>query len=149
MDKAVSACFHLHVICFLWNGSLIHELLLWNNLEVLWTFRLLLSNHCFYKKTNIQRPLPGYFILLKTECAYVLALLYSVHHQPGKEDALHHIEVLHKNVSVRLWGEVAHCVTDAELNGSLQGRWRGLDGKQSEKSSMFTWMWSTKIRTEL
>lgn len=49
--------------------------------------------------------------------------------RPGQEDALHHVEVLHKHVSVGLGGEVAHCVANPELNGALQGRRRGLDQK--------------------
>lgn len=51
----------------------------------------------------------------------------SAGHRPGQKDALHHVEVLHEHISVRLGGEVPHSVADPELNGPLQGRWRGLD----------------------
>ena len=45
---------------------------------------------------------------------------------PGEEDALHHIEVLHEHVTLRLGAQVAHGVADAQLDGPLQGRGRGL-----------------------
>lgn len=56
----------------------------------------------------------------------------SAWHQPGQKDALHHVEVLHEHISVRLGGEVPHCIANPELNGSLQGRWRGLDPEKRE-----------------
>lgn len=40
---------------------------------------------------------------------------------PGEKDALHHIEVLHQHVSLRLGAQVAHSVTDAQLDGTFQG----------------------------
>lgn len=43
-------------------------------------------------------------------------------HRPGQKDALHHVEVLHKHISVGLGGEVADCVANPELNRPLQGR---------------------------
>lgn len=46
----------------------------------------------------------------------------SAQHRPGQKDALHHVEVLHEHISVGLGGEVADCVANAELNGTLQGR---------------------------
>ena len=45
---------------------------------------------------------------------------------PGEEDALHHIEVLHEDVSLRLGAQVAHRVADAQLDGTFQGGGRGL-----------------------
>lgn len=48
---------------------------------------------------------------------------------PGEEDALHHVEVLHEHVSLRLRAEVAHCVPDPQLDGTLQGGRGGLRGE--------------------
>lgn len=39
---------------------------------------------------------------------------------PGQEDALHHGEVLHENISVWLGAQVSHSVADAQLNGSFE-----------------------------
>ena len=53
---------------------------------------------------------------------------------PGQEDALHHREVLHKNISVWFGAEVTHSVADAQLNGSFQGiRCRLTNHKRNEK----------------
>ena len=46
----------------------------------------------------------------------------------GKEDALHHIEVLHQHVSLWLGAQVAHGVSDAQLDSTFQGRGGGLEG---------------------
>lgn len=40
-------------------------------------------------------------------------------HWPGQKDTLHHVEVLHKHISVRLGGEVSHCIANTKLNGPL------------------------------
>lgn len=48
---------------------------------------------------------------------------------PGEEDALHHVEVLHEHVPLRLRAEVAHCVPDPQLDGTLQGGRGGLRGE--------------------
>lgn len=48
---------------------------------------------------------------------------------PGKEDAFHHIEVLHEHVTLRLGAEVAHCVPDSQLDGTLQSGRGGLWGE--------------------
>lgn len=45
---------------------------------------------------------------------------------PREKDALHHVEVLHQHISLRLGAQVAHCVTDAQLDGTFQGRGCGL-----------------------
>ena len=51
---------------------------------------------------------------------------------PGKEDALHHVEVLHQHVPLGLGAQVAHGVVDAQHDGPLQGRRRGLMGGSGE-----------------
>lgn len=40
--------------------------------------------------------------------------------EPGEEDALDHVEVLHEHVALGLGAEAAHGVSDAQLDGSLQ-----------------------------
>ena len=51
---------------------------------------------------------------------------------PWKEDALHHIEVLHQHVPLGLGAQVAHGVVDAQHDGPFQGRRRGLTGGLGE-----------------
>lgn len=45
---------------------------------------------------------------------------------PWEENALHHIEVLHQDISLWLGAQVADCVPDAQLDGPLQGGGSGL-----------------------
>lgn len=47
---------------------------------------------------------------------------------PGKEDTLHHVEVLHEHVTLRLRAKVAHRVPDPQLDGTLEGGRGGLWG---------------------
>lgn len=56
---------------------------------------------------------------------------------PGQEDALHHREVLHENISVWFGAEVAHSVADAQLDGSFQGRSCGLTNHNREEENIF------------
>jgi len=49
-----------------------------------------------------------------------------VQQRPGEKYALHHVEVLHQHISLRLGAQVAHRVTDAQLDGTFQGRGCGL-----------------------
>lgn len=57
---------------------------------------------------------------------------------PGQENALHHWEVLHENISVGFGAEISHSVTDAQLDGSFQGRRRGLTNVTGkEKAYLF------------
>lgn len=53
---------------------------------------------------------------------------------PGEEDALHHVEVLHQHVPLRLGAQVADGVADAQLDGPLQGRGGGLEAERIEAS---------------
>ncbi len=54
---------------------------------------------------------------------------------PGQENALHHREVLHENISVWFRAEVSHSVTDAQLDGSFQGGRCGLTNKIGKKKT--------------
>lgn len=42
-------------------------------------------------------------------------------YRPGEKDALHHVEVLHQDVSLGFGAQVAHRVADAQLDGTFQG----------------------------
>lgn len=53
---------------------------------------------------------------------------------PGEEDALHHVEVLHQHVPLRLGAQVADGVADAQLDGPLQGGGGGLEAERIEAS---------------
>lgn len=43
-----------------------------------------------------------------------------------KEDAFYHIKILHEYISLWLGAEVAHCVANAQLDGTFKGRGCGL-----------------------
>lgn len=47
-------------------------------------------------------------------------------HEPGKENALYHIEVLHEDVSLWFRAQIANRIADAQLDGAFQCRRRGL-----------------------
>lgn len=49
-----------------------------------------------------------------------------LHYSPWEKDALHHVKVLHQHISLRLGAQVAHSVTNAQLDGTFQGRRCGL-----------------------
>ena len=70
------------------------------------------------KATLSRRPLAPVVAVTMVTAAVVSS--------PGEEDALHHVEVLHEDVSVGLGGQVSHRVADAQLDGSLQSRGGGL-----------------------
>lgn len=53
---------------------------------------------------------------------------------PGKEDAFHHIEVLHQHISLRLGAEIANGISNTQLDGPLQGRGGGLEAESREKN---------------
>lgn len=42
-----------------------------------------------------------------------------LHYRPWEKDALHHVEILHQHVSLRLGAQVAHGVTNAQLDGTF------------------------------
>lgn len=46
-----------------------------------------------------------------------------LHYKPWEKDALHHVKVLHQHISLRFGAQVAHSVTNAQLDGTFQG-WR-------------------------
>lgn len=42
---------------------------------------------------------------------------------PGQKHTLHHVKILHENISVRFWGQIPNSVTNAQLDGSFNSRW--------------------------
>lgn len=44
-----------------------------------------------------------------------------LHYKPWEKDALHHVKVLHQHISLRFGAQVAHSVTNAQLDGTFQG----------------------------
>lgn len=54
---------------------------------------------------------------------------------PGEKNAFHNVEVLHQHISLRLGAEVANSITNAQLDGPLQGRGGGLEAENREKNN--------------
>lgn len=60
---------------------------------------------------------------------------------PGKEDAFHHVEVLHQHISLRLGAEVANSISNTQLDGPLQGRGGGLEAENREENNRVRCGW--------
>lgn len=61
-------------------------------------------------------------------------------HPPREEDAFHHVEILHEDISLRLGAEVANSISDAQLDCPFQGRRGGLKTESGE------WRWKVAKR---
>lgn len=68
---------------------------------------------------------------------FIYVFLYRTLSRPWEKDALHHVKVLHQHISLRFGAQVAHSVTNAQLDGTFQG-WRcGLSEAEVEGGEYF------------
>lgn len=103
------------------------------------TFQRSNSNSiCGHKQPQMQFFLEC-ITLFHSACSFVIITFQSIlsctiqEWVPGQEDALHHREVLHEDISVRFGAEVSHSITDAQLDGSFQCGCCGLPSKYISK----------------